>query len=66
MPDLRKTTVRVQLIGVVTMSVGLGAALLTALENVLRGQSFVWWLVLAVLITGAISTGFSCVMNRLG
>jgi hypothetical protein len=51
-----RTILRWQFVSIILMSVSLGGMLLSAFENWLRGNSFVWWLglstVLVVSITG--------------
>ena len=58
-------TTRWQLIGIILMSIGLGALFMTILDRVLRGESFVWWLVLAVLFIFAITTNAMALFKRI-
>ena len=56
---------RWQFFGIILMSVALGGALLTAFDKWLRGDSFVWWLLLAVMFVFAISTNCMALLKRI-
>jgi hypothetical protein len=59
-----KLATRWQFFGLILMSVALGGALLTAFDSWLRGYSFVWWLLLAVIFVFAISTNSMALLKR--
>jgi hypothetical protein len=50
-----RTILRWQFVSIILMAVSLGGMLLSALENWLRGNSFVWWLGLSALFTFSIT-----------
>jgi hypothetical protein len=50
---------------IILMSVALGGALLTSFDEWLRGGSFVWWLLLAVMFVFAISTNCVALLKRI-
>jgi hypothetical protein len=50
-----RTLFRWQFVSVILMSVSLGGLLLSAFENWLRGNSFIWWLGLSALFVFSIS-----------
>jgi hypothetical protein len=60
-----KLTTRWQFFGLILMSVALGGMLLTAFDKWLRGDSFVWWLLLAVMFVFAISTNSLMLLKRI-
>jgi hypothetical protein len=53
------------LLGLVLMSIGLGTLLTTVLDNWLRGDSYLWWLLLMLLLLFAITSVGVTVMKRL-
>jgi sterol desaturase/sphingolipid hydroxylase (fatty acid hydroxylase superfamily) len=54
-----------RLIGVILLSVALGMMLITTLEEWLRGRSFIWWLLLAVLFVVAVGANAAAVTKRI-
>lgn len=61
-----KAPARLQFVGIIFMSIGLGVLLMTALDKWFRGDSMVWWLVLVALFAFVISVNSVTVMKRLG
>jgi hypothetical protein len=53
------------LFGLILMSVAFGVMLFTALDKWFRGDSIVWWLVLAVVFVFAISTNSILLLKRI-
>jgi hypothetical protein len=60
-----KSAARGQFVGVILMSVGLGTLIITAFDKWLRGESFVWWLLLSVLFVISIITVSMTVLKRI-
>jgi hypothetical protein len=60
-----KSGARGQFIGVIAMSVGLGWLLAAAFVMWLRGESFVWWVLLAVLFVLVITKLSMAVYKRI-
>jgi hypothetical protein len=54
-----------RLIGLILLSVALGMMLVTTLEEWLRGRSFIWWLLLAVLFVVAVGANAAAVTKRI-
>jgi hypothetical protein len=54
-----------RLIGLILLSVALGMMLVTTLEEWLRGRSFIWWLLLAVLFVVAVGANALAVTKRI-
>ena len=64
-PTPSKAATRWQFIGVILMSVALGMFFATILDNWLRGESFIWWLLLAGVFIFAISTNTFAILKRI-
>jgi hypothetical protein len=65
MEDPSRKLMCLQLVSTIFMGVALGGILLSALENWLRGNSFVWWLGLSALFAFTISVNTVRLLKRI-
>jgi hypothetical protein len=64
-PTPSRTATRWQFIGLILISVALGAGLINIFEKWLRGESIVWYLVLPVLFIMLICMNAMALMKRI-